>query len=156
MQNTHKSVVLRVLYTLFMAVIVSGCEPDNGKNVTSFKQETGLCNFQKGACSNTVDGTELNLRITPWNTPSEKPLELSLSSSVPLEKVKIRVEGRDMFMGIIPVNLAQETETSYNAPLIYGSCSSGYMVWQAIVSYEQDGIEKFTIFEFLADSEKAH
>ncbi|MCL1048281.1 hypothetical protein L2755_01370 [Shewanella abyssi] len=121
----------------------------------SFKQDAGLCNFQKGACSNTVDDTELSLRITPWNSPSEKPLALSLNSSVALENVKMRIEGRDMFMGIIPVNLSQETETSYKAPLIYGSCSSGYMVWQAIVSYEQGGVEKFTIFEFLADSEKA-
>jgi len=153
-QITHNSVVLRVLYTFFIAMNISGCEPDNSKNNTLFEQDTGLCNFQEKACTKTVDDIELSLRITPWDTPSEKPLSLSLNSSEPLENVKMRIEGRDMFMGIIPVNLSKDSETTYSAPLIYGSCSSGYMVWQAIVSYQQDGIEKFTIFEFLADSEK--
>ena len=155
-QNTHKSVVLRVLYTFSLMMFVAACEPNSNNKATSFDADPGLCNFQIGACTKSVGDTDLALSISPWNTPSEKPLTLSLSSSKSVENVKVRIEGRDMFMGIIPVNLTEMAENSYQAPLIYGSCSSGYMVWQAIVSFEDNGVEKFTVFEFLADSEKAN
>ncbi|WP_228371131.1 hypothetical protein [Shewanella piezotolerans] len=156
MQYTHKSVVLRVLSSCLIALFFSGCEPNSNKNTTPFKADPGLCDFQIGACTKSVGATDLALSISPWNTPSEKTLSLNLTSSQTLENVKVRIEGRDMFMGIIPVNLTEIGKNSYQAPLIYGSCSSGYMVWQAIVSFEVNGVEKFTIFEFLADSDKSH
>ncbi|GIU06126.1 hypothetical protein TUM4261_09060 [Shewanella sp. c952] len=155
-QHTHKSVVLRVLYACLAALFISGCEPNSNKTTTAFKADPSLCDFQIGACKKSAGGTDLALSISPWNTPSEKPLKLSLTSSKSIENVKIRIEGRDMFMGIIPVNLTETDKKRYQAPLIYGSCSSGYMVWQAIVSFEVNGTEQFAIFDFLADSDKAN
>ena len=155
-QHTHKSVVLRVLYACLAALFISGCEPNSNKTTTAFKADPSLCDFQIGACKKSAGGTDLALSISPWNTPSEKPLKLSLTSSKSIENVKIRIEGRDMFMGIIPVNLTETDKKRYQAPLIYGSCSSGYMVWQAIVSFEVNGTEEFAIFEFLADSDKGN
>lgn len=137
-------------------LFVAACEPNNNNKTTSFDADPGLCNFQIGACTKSVDGTDLALSISPWNTPSEKPLTLNLTSSNAIANVKVRVEGRDMFMGVIPVNLTETGKNNYQAPLIYGSCSSGYMVWQAIVSFEVNGTEKFAIYEFLADSDKAN
>lgn len=152
-QNTHKSIVLRVLSLCLIGLLISGCEPNANKKTNVFKADPSLCNFQIGPCTKSVNDIDLALSISPWNTPSEKPLTLNLTSSTKLENVNVRIEGRDMFMGIIPVNLTEIGKNSYQAPLIYGSCSSGYMVWQAIVSFEVNGIEKFTIFEFLADSD---
>lgn len=154
MQNTNSVVVLQRV-SLFIALLcLTGCGPKTSTVSPHLDKDPNLCDFKRGACIKTVDNMELTLSITPWNAPSEQALTLKLSSASAIENVTVRIEGRDMFMGIIPVHLTQTTKNHYQAPLIYGSCSSGYMVWQAIVSYKQAGHDKFAVFEFLADSDK--
>lgn len=56
-------------------------------------------------------------------------------------------------MGVIPVNMNKAGENIYKGELIYGSCSSDYMVWRAFVSFTQKGETKVAIFDFLADNQ---
>ncbi len=57
-----------------------------------------------------------------------------------------------MFMGIIPVKLSQLNEKQYSGQLIFGSCSSNYMVWRVFVSFKQNDELHVATFDFLADS----
>ncbi|WOT03614.1 hypothetical protein [Shewanella youngdeokensis] len=153
-QNTYKSVLYSSIIILFVTINLSGCEPKSNKKVTSMVADPSICDFKNAACSKIKNGNKISLTISPWHAPSEKPLSLTLSSTEPLDDVSVRIEGRDMFMGVIPVNLTKTAKNTYNASLIYGSCSSNYMVWQAIVSYKQNGVNTFTTFEFLADKDQ--
>lgn len=151
-QVPHKSAVLTVGLSFVLATFLLGCKPNQEPAASSSPVDTSLCTFKSGACIKTVANVEIQLSLNPWHAPSEKPLTLIVNTSKPVADLKVKLQGRDMFMGIIPVNLDQSSETDYNANIIYGSCSSGYMVWSAIVSFKVDGIEKFTTFDFLADN----
>ena len=152
MQVTHKSTLLTILYSLIPVAFLLGCEPKNQDVTPSTPVDISLCSFKTGPCIKTVADVDIELSLNPWQAPSEQPIQITLHTSKPLSNVKVKLQGRDMFMGIIPVNLTQMGENGYNAPLIYGSCSSGYMVWSAVVSFEHNGVESFTTFDFLADN----
>ncbi|QSX38891.1 hypothetical protein [Shewanella sedimentimangrovi] len=58
-----------------------------------------------------------------------------------------------MFMGIIPLKLEKSDENRYQANAIYGSCSSGYMVWRLFLNLETDaGRQQSLWVDFRADA----
>jgi len=138
---------------LILALFCSACSPDATKTVLKTPKDSTLCDFSVGKCTQHVAGVAFDLLITPYNTPSEKPLSLELISSQPVNDLVLRVEGRDMFMGVIPVNLTKVNENLYNGQLIYGSCSSNYMVWRVFVTFTKEGRQHAVMFDFLADNE---
>lgn len=144
---------LRPYVLLFMLLLVSGCSPEKLSETTQTIQDDTLCQFRLGDCTRNVAGIDLGLLITPFDSPSEKPLTVTLTSTEEIEDLKVRIEGRDMFMGIIPVNLSKTGEKQYKGPLIYGSCSSDYMVWRVFVSFTLQGEPKVAMFDFLADNQ---
>ncbi|MCL1137314.1 hypothetical protein [Shewanella pneumatophori] len=152
MQVTHKSAVLGFLVAGFSLLFLQGCEPNNPQFTAQKPIDTSLCSFKTDVCAKTVADVDIQLSLNPWQAPSEKPLTLTLNTSKPVENLKVKLQGRDMFMGIIPVNLTQTDKTNYQGELVYGSCSSGYMVWSAVVSFTSGGEEVFTTFDFLADN----
>nr|WP_275659106.1 hypothetical protein [Shewanella sp. Isolate8] len=141
-------------------VLATGCEkpqkaPEQEvKSATeaTFEIDTSLCDFHRGACDKQVGETLISLAISPADVPSEKPLSVTLSSGATLDNLKVRVEGRDMFMGVIPVILSETAKNAYQGTLIYGSCSSNYMVWRLIASFEIGGQSKTVMYDFLADN----
>ncbi|WP_428617875.1 hypothetical protein [Shewanella sp.] len=145
---------------LIVTLLLCGCEPsekqlpklDQNATKTPFEIDQTLCDFNQKTCDRELSGQRISLAISPENTPSEKPLQVTLTSSVALEELSVRVEGRDMFMGVIPVKLSQTGKNTYQGPLIYGSCSSDYMVWRLIASFKIQGEAKVVMFDFLADS----
>lgn len=151
-QVAHKPAVLSLACSILLGTFLLGCEPSQHEPQASRAVDPSLCNFKSGPCAQSVADVEIQLTVTPWQTPSERPLQLSIQTSQPLSNIKVKVQGRDMFMGVIPVKLTQIDENNHKGTLIYGSCSSNYMVWSAVVSYELDGIEHFTNFDFLADN----
>ncbi|SQH76644.1 conserved exported protein of unknown function [Shewanella benthica] len=156
MLSVNSSVRLGLYTPLFLAFLCSACSPQQqaktGLNAPEFIKDTSLCDFSQAACNKQVAGIDLSLLITPFNTPSEKPLTLELASSEAINNVTMRIEGRDMFMGVIPVKLSKLNEKQYNGQLIFGSCSSNYMVWRAFVNFTKNGEPHVAIFDFLANS----
>ena len=143
---------------LVILLLVSACTPQDDEQIegqlSGFIEDKSLCNFSMSPCYKQVSNINLSLLITPFNTPSEKPLTIELTSSEAITDIKMRIEGRDMFMGVIPVNLAKVNEKQYNGQLIFGSCSSNYMVWRALVSFRINDQQHVAVFDFLADSGK--
>lgn len=150
-----------VSLAMVFSTLLMGCsKPDDSMEKgalpgveTSFLVDDTLCEFALGRCTQDVQGATVSLGISPENTPSEQPLKVSLEFTKPIEDLKIRVEGRDMFMGIIPLKLAQSSESLYQGDLIYGSCSSNYMVWRMFVSFSIDEKSHTVLFDFLADND---
>ncbi|WP_434931871.1 hypothetical protein ACRWQM_08620 [Shewanella sp. HL-SH5] len=138
---------------LFSLCFLIACDSNKVEVESSFKADTSLCDFYTGSCNQKVDNVEVQLTFKQPNAPSESPIDLSIQFSTPVTDVKMTVEGRDMFMGIIPVFLQKTNSQSFDAQLIYGSCSSNYMVWRANVSFEHEGISRSVWFDFLADAQ---
>ncbi|MDR8523862.1 hypothetical protein [Shewanella fidelis] len=152
MQVTHNSAVLRFVTVSVFGLLLLGCEPNNESITVSQPEDPTLCSFKTDVCAKTVADVEIQLSLNPWQAPSEKPLTMFVTTSKSVTDLKVKLQGRDMFMGVIPVNLAQTDKTHYQGEFVYGSCSSGYMVWSAIVSFTIDDKELFTTFDFLADN----
>ncbi|WP_246814380.1 hypothetical protein [Ferrimonas balearica] len=128
---------------IIVAAALSGCsDPQAEKNET---WDPTLCQFQQGEC--TRNGA--TLAVTPFSAPSEEPLTFHLTLPDDQKLVASRIEGRDMFMGVIPVRFDEQG----NAEVIYGSCSSGYMVWRLFVTTEDvKGEQHHHLFDWLADA----
>ena len=127
---------LRLYFLLFMFLFTAACSQETPTKTNPIIQDDTLCQFSKGYCSKNVAGVDLGLLITPVSAPSEKPLIVKLNSSKEIDDLQVRIEGRDMFMGVIPLKLSKEGENEYKGELIYGSCSSHYMVWRVFVSFK--------------------
>jgi hypothetical protein len=152
-------------FTLLLFInLLQGCEPkaiDAENQEMSAKQpfaasptlDLSLCQFTQGPCQLDIKDLALNLTMTPATAPSEKPLQFLLSSDQAIEDVSIRIEGRDMFMGVIPVKVTQLSATSFQGDFIYGSCSSNYMVWRALISFSINKQPKAVYVDFLADDD---
>ncbi|AQS36115.1 hypothetical protein Sps_00926 [Shewanella psychrophila] len=156
MLRINLSAKLSLYKPLILAFVCSACSPqqqaETALNTQILVEDISLCNFSQASCDKQVAGIDLSLLITPFNTPSEKPLTIELVSSEAISDINMRIEGRDMFMGVIPVNLSKLNENQYNGQLIFGSCSSNYMVWRAFVTFTKNGAPHVAIFDFLADS----
>ncbi|MFG7353388.1 hypothetical protein ACGMNB_20725 [Shewanella oncorhynchi] len=147
-------VLTRLSPYLFIALFsfnLTACKEDAKQVTLKSSLDPSLCQFSRGDCVKRVGDVELTFRLSPGSAPSEKPLTLQLLSSMPISNVQIRLEGRDMFMGVIPVNVKQTDEMTYIGQMVYGSCSSGYMVWRGFVSFNLNGETKTAVFDFLAD-----
>lgn len=145
----EKSVLSIFLFSLCFLI---ACERDKVGVETPFKVDVSLCDFYAGPCYQKVDNIDVQLGFTQPSAPSELPIDLSLQFSAPVTHVNMSVEGRDMFMGVIPVSVQSTNSQSFKAQLIYGSCSSNYMVWRANVAFDYDGVTRQVWFDFLADA----
>ncbi|MDH0448732.1 hypothetical protein [Shewanella sp. GD04112] len=140
------------LSIMLVMMNLTACNEKATQQVETKAVDPTLCAFTQGDCIKNVAGVELRISLSPAHAPSEKPLILKLLTSEPIDNLQIRLEGRDMFMGIIPVNLNELNKTHYEGQMIYGSCSSGYMVWRGFIRFNRNGEEHAVIFDFLADN----
>ncbi|WP_394131682.1 hypothetical protein [Shewanella maritima] len=139
----------------FLLILLVGCRDVEEEVIKKHPLDNSLCNFNQGECNQIVADLTVSLSITPEHAPSELPLNVKLNFSQDVENVKFLVEGRDMFMGIIPGSLHQvsDSKTQYEGELIYGSCSSNYMVWRMFVSFDYQQQSQTVLFDFLADNQ---
>lgn len=128
------------------------CNEKSTQQIKTTTTDPTLCAFTQGDCIKRIGDIELHISLTPAHAPSEKPLTLKILSSEAIDNLQVRLEGRDMFMGVIPVNLREINKTTYEGQMIYGSCSSGYMVWRGFVRFSRNGVEQVVVFDFLADN----
>nr|WP_258406035.1 hypothetical protein [Shewanella acanthi] len=143
-----------LLLPLILLVILTASDKNVEIPSKSIGNDASLCEFSRGKCLKSIGNINIELSMDPDDAPSEKPIKLNMLFSENVDVLSVRLEGRDMFMGVIPVNIHQMDKNHYQGQFIYGSCSSGYMVWRGFIDFNKNG-EKYTaIFDFLADSPK--
>ncbi|MFB2644060.1 hypothetical protein ACE02D_17365 [Shewanella bicestrii] len=148
-------VLTRKLLPLTLMLVMmnlTACNENTTQQIKNTPADPTLCVFTQGDCIKRIGDIELRISLTPAHAPSEKPLTLKLLTSDTIENLQIRLEGRDMFMGLIPVNLREVNKTTYEGQMIYGACSSGYMVWRGFISFSRNGVQQAVVFDFLADN----
>ncbi|WP_028772227.1 hypothetical protein [Shewanella waksmanii] len=139
-----------IFVTLLCVLVGCGKEDQTAKKVVEVDES--LCQFSQGPCQQQIGELTVSLELTPTHAPSEKPIHLIVRTNHIVDQIDMQVKGRDMFMGIIPVNLQQQAKDVYQGELIYGSCSSNYMVWRAQVNVTTQGQTMSFWFDFLADN----
>ncbi|WP_394205991.1 hypothetical protein [Shewanella waksmanii] len=147
-----RSSIINVVISVTVLCFALGCEKQNNEPKKITKIDETLCQFSQGPCVQKVAKTVVKLEFTPSHAPSEKPIDLTVTTNSEVDSIEMRVEGRDMFMGVIPVNLQQKAKDVYQGTLIYGSCSSDYMVWRAYITVTKSGESQTLLFDFLADN----
>ncbi|QIZ76582.1 hypothetical protein [Ferrimonas lipolytica] len=134
------------IVVIYASMLLSGCGFDKPTEQGDQPQliDPTLCQFSQGSCRQ----ANASLAITPVNAPSEQPLLLQIYLPDGYEVVDARIEGRDMFMGVIPIQFAGNQATA-----TYGSCSSDYMVWRLFyTAANQNGEQISGVFDWLADN----
>ncbi len=154
--NGKRLILVRKITTITLLIISSmflmACDNAKNEEKNTFPKDLTLCQFSAGQCYKNVADLKVGLMIDPVHTPSEKPLNITLKSTQAITNVSIRIEGRDMFMGVIPVALSSVTDNEAQGTLIFGSCSSNYMVWRAFVTFDYQQQQRTLIYDFLADN----
>ncbi len=144
----------RILLILIIGLGLSACGQNDKKDMVKSSVDPTLCSFLDNSCTKLTKGVNFTIKITPEGVPSEKELYLSLTADKTLTNIQARIEGRDMFMGIIPISLSQTESGTYNSEFMLGSCASGYMVWRLFINAEHKGQQISTYFDFLADNQQ--
>lgn len=143
---------------LFLVVLLSGllsaCKPVGEGMSGDVSGDKTLCDFSRGSCSSKSGDLTIFLQLVPDFAPSEQPIDVKISADGVITDLTMKLEGRDMFMGVIPVVLNAEADNKFTGQMIFGSCSSGYMVWRATLSFVHNGEQKHLWFDFLADAPK--
>ncbi|WP_372942275.1 hypothetical protein [Shewanella sp.] len=142
----------KIVSVVFFLMFLIACDNKKINQHSEFPLDTTLCQFSAGECYKKVADLTVGLMIDPVHTPSEKPLNLTLKFNQAITNISIRIEGRDMFMGVIPVTLSAIENNQAHGTLIFGSCSSGYMVWRVFVTFDYQGQRRTLIYDFLADN----
>ncbi|MCL2914924.1 hypothetical protein L2725_14240 [Shewanella corallii] len=148
----NNTFTLLFLMVLLMGSIL-GCEQAKVQVSPRGEVDKTLCDFGAGYCNAESGEININLILMPDFAPSERPIDVKITTNVPVSDVTMKLEGRDMFMGVIPVNIQPADDGSFSGQMIFGSCSSGYMVWRATVGFVHQGEQKYVWFDFLADAD---
>ncbi|UJF20716.1 hypothetical protein [Shewanella sp. OMA3-2] len=146
----HK--IIKITILVISSTFLVACDNPKTTEKTTLPTDPTLCQFSAGECHKKVADLTVKLMINPVHTPSEKPLNITLTSSQAITNISMRIEGRDMFMGVIPVSLSSVEDNEANGTLIFGSCSSNYMVWRAFVTFDYNNQPRTLIYDFLADN----
>ncbi|RYV01430.1 hypothetical protein SOPP22_13640 [Shewanella sp. OPT22] len=143
---------LRKITIIITVLLVCSCGDSKQKNAIPDQIDRSLCNFLVSSCLKEANGAEIALFISPNTVPSEQDLTISLKSNKNITIKSARIEGRDMFMGVIPIKVKELNNNDFSANAILGSCASGYMVWRLFVTYELNGQTSTVFYDFLADN----
>ncbi|WP_299005284.1 hypothetical protein [uncultured Shewanella sp.] len=141
-----------VIVTAICALLLACGQKET--DVVTYSHDPDLCQFHSSPCQKSVEDIALavSLSLTRPDAPSETPFAFRISANKAVKNMTMRLEGRDMFMGVIPIRLSQISDKQYSGQLLYGSCSSGYMVWNAIVTFDYLGENRELVFAILADN----
>lgn len=145
-------VLMRFVIVIAISSLLLACEP---KEKVAFiaPVDPSFCQFQQDDCQRKVADIDVTLHLSRPAAPSETPFDFTLSTSKMINHVTMKLEGRDMYMGKIPVSLSSREGQQFSGTMMYGSCSSGYMVWNAIVSFDYLGQHRSVVFPILADND---
>lgn len=135
---------------IFISVVLLwGCDKQEKQNIAEL-----LCFEQNPICQKQIDKNTVKFSISPENAPSEEKITVDLYFSNPVQQLQSRIEGRDMFMGMIPVQWKKLSSDHYQAQILYGACDSGSMIWRMSLEWSENKEIKTSFFDFESDRKK--
>lgn len=145
---------MRIFYTVIIVAIIGILVTINQNREENFDpRQTGvpLCNFQVEPCSYEIGTTKAVLTSSIEKIAPEEVFEFSLQ--IPeAENAEIKsafIEGRDMYMGKIPIFFTSDGD-KYRSEVLLGACTEAKMVWRMTVNVVVDSHHQRLLYDFIA------
>jgi len=129
---------LHILMFSFSLALLTGCQPAQ-KNIP-LKVEPQCIEQQSNCVVNTPKG-DFTVLFNVDRVVTETPFEIQVQyqGSGEVAKISGYLEGRDMFMGKIPLFFVGENSNQYLAEVMLGSCAQPSMIWRLWLKVEFAG-----------------
>lgn len=145
---------MRIFYTVIIVAIIGVLVTINlndEENIDLRQTGVPLCNFQVEPCSYDMGTTKAVLTSSIEKIKPEELFEFSLQ--IPdAENAEIKsafIEGRDMYMGKIPVFFTSDGD-KYRSEVLLGACTEAQMVWRMTVNVVVDSQQHRLLYDFIA------
>ncbi|WDE10025.1 hypothetical protein [Thalassomonas haliotis] len=128
------SPVLTVMFSLIFALLV-GCQPADKKSLPGAEPQ---CLAQQSECVVHTQYGDFRVLFNVSKVLTETPFEISVEylGNKSVNNISGYLEGRDMFMGKIPLFLTGQREHKYLAEVMLGSCAQSSMIWRLWLTAE--------------------
>ena len=110
---------------------------------------SNICHFNKNKCVQKTQFGSFTLQAEPKIIKSESNIDfvLTLPTDSKLKISKAWLEGKDMYMGRIPL-FFQKGKKNYLANTLIGACTENSMVWQMHIELVDEQNTHRLVFEF--------
>ncbi|OUS26346.1 hypothetical protein A9Q98_10900 [Thalassotalea sp. 42_200_T64] len=141
--RTPVILILFIIFAFFGYQFIDHDKPINyGQN---------YCDFSAGVCSQIRDFGSFELTTMPKLIKAESEINFQLTSknNAELEIQSAWLEGKDMYMGKIPLFFSAKNGV-YEANTLIGACTEEQMNWQMIIVLMTDNQQQRLVFEFIS------
>lgn len=117
-----------------------GCEKSAPKSITQWPINE-QCDLNKGACTSSVNGTEITLSVSPHPIPIARPLGIEVNmNGLTAQKIELDISGVNMYMGYNRVALTSTQSGQFVGTSMLAFCTLEKMVWQlTLMIHQPDG-----------------
>ncbi len=132
----HAKVLQVLVLLIFVGLLTSlslGIIPIN--NSYNNEDKNSFCHLTNGTCELWLTEGLMTVSLAgPLQT--EEPLDITVKLPADLAIKQARIEGANMYMGVIPVLLSEQSGGVWSGWFMLGSCSEPRMQWQLLIQLE--------------------
>ncbi|TNH83339.1 hypothetical protein CF138_16870 [Aeromonas hydrophila] len=127
--TSRKIVHLAIVLAILLGLVAYRTWFGNVQTAVAGSEKDQICDLSHTSCDTRLGDKPLTVRVAALPVQAERDFVIQLQGGDPaVTPVKAWLEGRDMFMGTIPVNF-EATEQGWQGTTLVGSCTSPMMVW---------------------------
>lgn len=127
--TSRKIVHLAIVLAILLGLVAYRTWFGNVQMAVAGSEKDQICDLSHTSCDTRLGDKPLTVRVASLPVQAERDFVIQLQGGdQAVTPVKAWLEGRDMFMGTIPVNF-EATEQGWQGTTLVGSCTSPMMVW---------------------------
>ncbi|EQB2597052.1 hypothetical protein ACYHQE_000623 [Aeromonas salmonicida] len=127
--TSRKIVHLAIVLAILLGLVAYRTWFGGGQAQVAGSEKDQICDLSHTSCSMVLGDKPLTVSIASLPVQAEHDFMILLQGGDPgIKPVKAWLEGRDMFMGSIPLSF-ESTGTGWQGTTMVGSCTSAMMVW---------------------------
>ncbi|MGN5192833.1 hypothetical protein BJP22_17260 [Aeromonas veronii] len=130
--TARKVLHLVLVLALLLALMAYRTWFSADNSVSADQKKDQICDLSHTPCSALIGDKPLTVAIKELPLRAEHDFAIAITGGDPaIKPVKATLEGKDMFMGTIPVNFEQfeQIDGQWQGVTQVGSCTSPVMVW---------------------------
>lgn len=134
--------MLKTLFVMMFFSLLLGCSKPSKVSYIS-----PICIEGQSVCKMNSKFGDFSILFNVKRPVAETQFEISLTfSQDPNITISSYIEGKDMYMGKIPLFFEKQQSTQYLANVLFGSCGREIMTWRLWLTLEDNAGDKQTHF----------
>ncbi len=135
----------KLSYSLLILLLLCGCSPKKKEN--AFVKPHCLNSQSQCHVNNALGSFDILFNVNAVVTEQEFTISVKTDSKHENIEVKGFLEGKDMFMGKIPLFFNNSQKQTFTSKVMLGSCTEEYMVWRMwLIITDKNNTENNTKF----------